>query len=429
MGKFTDRLAHAWNAFVNLDKAELLESVASYGTRPDRTRLRYTNEKTIVAAIYTRMAIDFASLDFKHVRLDDQDRYESEIKSGLNECLNVQANIDQAATHFRMDIALSLFGEGVIAIVPVDTTANPNLTGGFDIKTMRVGRITQWHPEHVRVEVYNEQTGRREEVLLAKEFVAIVENPFYTIMNEPNSTLQRLIRKLHLLDAVDEQSSSGKLDIIIQLPYTVKSETRRKQAEQRRTDIEFQMQSSKYGIAYVDGTEKITQLNRPSENNLLKQVEYLESLLYSQLGISKKVMDGTAEQLEMQNYYNRTIKPIVQAVVEAMRRSFLTKTARSQRQSIMYFRDPFALIPVEQLAEIADKFTRNEILTSNEIRTAIGFIPSKDKKADKLDNANMPDDKRGNGPQPPLGAASQRALEAPRQKALEAPPERLRSAS
>lgn len=421
MGKFTDRLAHAWNAFVNLDRTELFGSVASYGTRPDRTRLRYTNEKTIVAAIYTRMAIDFSLLDFKHVRLDEQDRYESEIKSGLNECLNVQANIDQAAMHFRMDIALSLFGEGVIAIVPVDTTANPNLTGGFDIKTMRVGRITQWHPEHVRVEVYNEQTGRREEVVLAKEFVAIVENPFYTIMNEPNSTLQRLIRKLHLLDAVDEQSSSGKLDIIIQLPYTVKSETRRKQAEQRRTDIEFQMRESKYGIAYVDGTEKITQLNRPSENNLLKQVEYLESLLYSQLGISKKVMDGTADAVEMQNYHNRTIKPIVQAVVEAMRRSFLTKTARSQRQSIMFFRDPFALISFEQLAEIADKLIRNRILTPNEFRTAIGFIPSKDKTADKLDNPNMPDDKSSNIPKP--------ALENRERRAIEPPPERLRSVS
>jgi hypothetical protein len=422
MGKWKDRLQHAWNAFVNLDKQELYESYAAYGSRPDRTRLRYTNEKTIIAAIYTRLAIDVSELVIKHVRLDDQGRFESEIKSGLNECLNLQANVDQAARHFRMDVALSLFDEGVIAVVPVDTTMNPNLTGGFDIKTMRVGRIVQWHPQHIRVEVYNEQNGRREEVALSKEFVAIVENPFYPIMNEPNSTLQRLIRKLHLLDAVDEQSSSGKLDLIIQLPYSTKSDVRRKQAEQRRTDIEFQLKGSQYGIAYIDGTEKVTQLNRPSENNLLKQVEYLEALLYSQLGISKKVMDGTADQPEMQNYYNRTVKPIVQAIVEAMRRSFLTKTARTQGQSIEYFRDPFALIPVDQLAEIADKFTRNEILTSNEIRTAIGFIPSKEKKADKLDNANMPDDKRGNGPQPALEPRAP-------QRAIEPPPERLRSAS
>lgn len=420
MGRFTDRLAHAWNAFVNLDRTELFESVASYGTRPDRTRLRYTNEKTIVAAIYTRLAVDLAQLDFRHARLDDQDRFDSTIKSGLNECLSLRANIDQPAQHFKMDIALSLFGEGVIAIVPVDTTTNPNMTGGFDIKTMRVGRITQWHPDHVRVELYNEKTGRREEVLLAKEFVGIVENPFYTIMNEPNSTLQRLIRKLHLLDAVDEQSSSGKLDIIIQLPYTVKSETRRKQAEQRRSEIEFQMQSSKYGIAYIDGTEKVTQLNRPSENNLLKQVEYLEALLYSQLGISKKVMDGTADQTEMQNYHNRTVKPIADAIVESMRCAFLTKTGRSQGQSIVYFRNPLALIPIDQLAEIADKLIRNRILTANEFRTSIGFIPSKDKTADKLDNPNMPDDKSSN--------VSQLAGR-PKQLEIEPPPERLRSVS
>lgn len=422
MGKWTNRLAHAWNAFVNLDKTELFESVASYGTRPDRSRLRYTNEKTIVAAIYTRLAVDISQLDFKHVRLDDMDRFDAVIKSGLNECLNTEANIDQAAQHFKMDIALSMFGEGVIAIVPVDTTANPNLTGGFDIKTMRVGRVTQWYPEHVRVELYNEKTGRREEITVGKQFVSIVENPFYTIMNEPNSTLQRLIRKLHLLDAVDEQSSSGKLDIIIQLPYTVKSESRRKQAEQRRTDIEFQMKSSQYGIAYIDGTEKVTQLNRPSENNLLKQVEYLEALLYSQLGISKKVMDGTADQTEMQNYHNRTLKPIADAIVEAMRRTFLTKTARSQGQGILYFRNPFALIPIDQLAEIADKMIRNRILTANEFRTTIGFVPSKDKTADELDNPNMPDDKSSNKLQPALNGR-------PPKRAIEPPPERLRSVS
>lgn len=421
MGKWTNRLAHAWNAFVNLDKSEPWQSMATYGVRPDRTRLRYTNEKTIVAAVYTRMAIDVSELLIKHVRLDDQERFDSVIKSGLNDCLNLRANTDQKARHFRQDIVMSLFDEGVIAIVPVDTTLDPTKTGGYDINTLRVGRITQWWPEHVRVDLYNEKTGRREEVTLGKEFVAIVENPFYTVMNEPNSTLQRLIRTLHQLDAVGEQSSSGKLDVLIQLPYTVKSETRRKQAEQRRSDIEFQLKGSQYGIAYIDGTEKVTQLNRPSENNLLKQVEYLEQLLYSQLGITKEVMDGTAAQPVMQNYYHRTVKPIIQAIVEAMLCTFLTKTARSQGQSIMYFRDPFALIPVDQLAEIADKFTRNEILSSNEIRTAIGFVPSKEKKADKLDNANMPDDKRGNGPQ--------QALEPRRQLALEPPPERMRSAS
>jgi hypothetical protein len=422
MGRWTDRLAHAWNAFVNLDKTDPWESVASYGTRPDRPRLRYTNEKTIVAAIYTRIAIDVSDLIIKHVRLDDQGRFDSEVKSGLNDCLNLEANIDQPARAFRQDTVMSLFDEGVIAIVPVDTTLNPNLTGGYDIKSMRVGRIVRWNPDRVRVELYNEQTGRREEVTVKKSFVAIVENPFYTVMNEPNSTLQRLIRKLHLLDAVDEQSSSGKLDVIIQLPYTIKSESRRKQAEQRRTDIEFQLKGSQYGIAYIDGTEKVTQLNRPSENNLLKQVEYLEQLLYSQLGITKEVMDGTAAQPVMQNYHNRTIKPIIQAIVEAMRRSFLTKTARSQGQSIEYFRDPFALIPIDQVAEIADKFKRNEILSANEIRGAIGFMPSKDTKADELANANMPEDKRGGHTQPALEAR-------PPQRAIEPPPERLRSAS
>lgn len=422
MGKWTDRLVHAWNAFVSLDKTELFESVASYGTRPDRSRLRYTNEKTIVAAIYTRLAVDIAQLEFKHARLDKDDRFDSVIKSGLNECLNLEANIDQAPQHFKMDIALSMFGEGVVAIVPVDTTANPNMTGGFDIKTMRVGRVTQWYPEHVRVELFNEKTGRREEITVAKQFVAVVENPFYTIMNEPNSTLQRLIRKLHLLDAVDEQSSSGKLDIIIQLPYKLNTPAQKEAIERRRSEIEFQMKSSKYGIAYIDGTEKVTQLNRPSENNLLKQVEYLEALLYSQLGISKKVMDGTADQVEMQNYHNRTIKPIADAIVEGMRRTFLTKTARSQGQSIVYFRNPFALIPLDQLAEIADKLLRNRILTANEFRTSIGFAPSKDATADKLDNPNMPDDKSSNVSQ--LAQAPAKT-----QKAIEPPPERLRSAS
>jgi len=394
------RLAHAWNAFINLDKNEQWDSVASYGTRPDRTRLRFTNEKSIISSIYNRIAIDVADLVIKHVRLDDKGRFGEEIQSSLNECLTLRANIDQPARAFRQDIAMSLFDEGVIAIVPVDTTLNPNLTGSFDVKTMRVGSIVRWSPDSVRVSVYNEKIGRREEVILDKTFVPIVENPLYAVMNEPNSTLQRLIRKLNLLDTVDEQSSSGKLDMIIQLPYVIKSDSRRKQAEQRRQDIEFQLKGSQYGIAYTDGTEKITQLNRPAENNLLKQVEYLIELLYSQLGITKEVMDGTASQPVMVNYYHRTIKPILTSITEAMATTFLTKTARSQGQSIMFFREPFALIPVEELAEIADKFTRNEILSSNEIRAIVGYGPAKDPKADELRNSNMPQSELGQDIQP-----------------------------
>jgi hypothetical protein len=403
-----DRLIHAWNAFVNLDHRDPFQtSGTAYGTRPDRTRLRFANERSIISAIYNRISIDVADLSIKHVRLDDQGRFSEEIKSGLNNCLTVEANIDQAARAFRQDMILTMFDEGTIAIVPVDTTSNPNVSGAFDIQTMRVGRITKWEPERVGVFLYNEQLGKREDINVGKDFTAIVENPLYTVMNEPNSTLQRLIRKLNLLDAVDEQSSSGKLDMIIQLPYVIKSESRRKQADQRRKDIEFQLKGSQYGIAYTDGTEKITQLNRPSENNLLKQVEYLTELLYSQLGITKEVMDGTATPAVMQNYYNRTIKPIMQAVVEGMRRTFLTKTARSQGQDIMSFRDPFANIPVDQLAEIADKFTRNEILSSNEIRQGIGYGPSKDKKADELRNSNMPQSELGVKP-PPIKVPSVR---------------------
>lgn len=393
-------LSHAWNAFVNLDKHDMWESVASYGTRPDRTRLRFTNEKSIISSIYNRIAIDVADVMIKHVRLDDQGRFDSEIDSGLNECLTVEANIDQAPRAFRQDMAMTLFDEGVIAIVPVDTTLNPNLSGSFDIKTMRVGSIVRWSPDRIRCAVYNEKIGRREEITLDKRFVAIVENPLYAVMNEPNSTLQRLIRKLNLLDAVDEQSSSGKLDMIIQLPYVIKSQSRRLQAEQRRKDIEFQLKGSQYGIAYTDGTEKITQLNRPSENNLLKQVEYLTELLYSQLGITKEVMDGTASEAVMLNYHNRTLKPILVSIVEAMRRTFLTKTARTQRQSIMYFRDPFMLVPIEKLAEVGDKFTRNEILSSNEMRGIVGYAPVKDKKADQLRNSNMPESELGNDTPP-----------------------------
>lgn len=396
---FKDWLSHAWNVFKTLDRGDPFESVANYGSRPDRVRLRFSNEKSIVSSIYTRMAIDVADVVMKHVRLDKLGRFESEIDSGLNECLNVSANIDQAPRAFRQDLAMTLFDQGVAVIVPVDTTLDPNLSGSFDIQTLRIGEVVRWSPRRVRVSLYNEETGRREEVTVDKKFVAIVENPLHAVMNEPNSTLQRLIRKLNLLDIVDEQSSSGKLDMIIQLPYTVKSPVKRQAAMDRRKDIEFQLRGSQYGIAYIDGTEKITQLNRPAENQLLKQVEYLTELLYSQLGLTKNVMDGTAPEAEMLNYHQRTIKPILTSVVESMRRSFLTKTARSQRQSIMFFRDIFALVPLAQLAEFADKWTRNEIITANEMRGIVGLAPAKDPNADKLINSNMPASKRGD-PEP-----------------------------
>lgn len=389
------RLKHAWNAFVNEDVDNRLRSWggdygASYTTRPDRTRLRISNERSIVSSIYTRLGVDVAAIAIRHVRLDKDDRYTEDIDSGLNNCLTLEANVDQAARAFRQDIALTLFDEGCVAIVPVDTTLDPTVSGSFDIKTMRVGSIVAWYPQNVRVSLYNEVVGRRQEIVLNKKFVAIVENPLYSVMNEPNSTLQRLIRKLNMLDTVDEASSSGKLDLIIQLPYVIKSEARRQQAEQRRKDVEFQLKGSQYGIAYTDGTEKITQLNRPAENNLLTQVQYLTDMLYSQLGLTPEVMNGTADEKTMLNYLNRTIEPIVGAIVEAMRRSFLTKTARSQQQSVVYFTNPFKLVPVGDLAEIADKFTRNEILTSNEVRQIIGFKPAPDKKADQLRNSNMP---------------------------------------
>lgn len=387
------RLKHAWNAFLNRDEKYIVrpyEMGSGYSTRPDRVRLHVSNERSIISSIYTRLSVDVASVAIRHVKLDEKGRYLEDLTSGLNECLTVEANIDQAARHFRQDIAMTLFDKGVAAIVPVDTSLDPSTSGSYDIKTLRVGEIVQWYPRHVRVSLYNEGTGRREEVVLEKKFVAIVENPLYAVMNEPNSTLQRLIRKLNLLDYVDEQSSSGKLDLIIQLPYVVKSEARRASAEQRRKDIEFQLKGSQYGIAYTDGTEKITQLNRPAENNLLAQIDKLIALLYSQLGLTEDVMNGTADEAAMLNYYNRTVEPIVSATVEALHRSFLTKTARTQRQAIVYFRDPFKLVPVGQIAEIADKFTRNEILSSNEIRQIIGIQPSSDPKADELRNSNMP---------------------------------------
>lgn len=391
LGRVGSYFKHAWNAFTNYENRVPAANLgASYSNRPDRTRFRVSNERSIIAAIYTRISMDVASIDIRHVRVDDEMQYQEEINSGLNECLKVEANIDQGARDFRQDIVLSLFDEGDIAIVPVDTTINPAISGSYDIKTLRVGKIVQWYPKHVRVEVYNDDIGRREEVVLEKSFVAIVHNPLYTMMNEPNSTLQRLIRKLNLLDAVDEAASSGKLDLIIQLPYTIRSDARRQQAEQRRKDIEYQLTNGKYGIAYADGTEKIIQLNRPAENQLLAEVEYLTKMLYGQMGITEEVMNGTADEKTMLNYVNRTIEPILGAIAEAMRRTFLTKTGRSQGQWIMYFRDPFKLVPLEQIAEIADKFSRNEITTANDIRPVLGLKPSKDPKANELRNSNMP---------------------------------------
>lgn len=395
MGTLTDRIKHAWNAFLNQDENDrhfdYSSGPVSYSSvRPDRPRFSISNERSIISSIYTRLSIDISAVEIRHVRMDDAGRYKEDMVSGLNECLTLEANIDQGARQFRQDIAYTLFNEGVAAIVPVDTTLNPSKSGGYEIKTMRVGKVVSWMPQHVRVSLYNEKTGKREEITLEKKFVAIVENPLYSVMNEPNSTLQRLIVKLNLLDAIDKQSSSGKLDLIIQLPYVIKSEARKQQAEQRRKDIEFQLAGSQYGIAYTDGTEKITQLNRPAENNLLGQIEYLTEMLYSQLGLTEAVMNGTADEKAMLNYHNRTVEPVVEAIVEAMRRTFLTATARSQRQSIAYFRNPFKLVPVENIAEIADKFTRNEIVSANEIRQVIGFKPSTDPKADELRNSNMP---------------------------------------
>lgn len=385
------RLKHGWNAFMNRDptNTNFRDFGVSYSYRPDRVRFSGGNEKSIVTSVYNRIAMDAAQIDIKHVQLDDDERYVSTINSGLNNCLTVEANIDQTGRAFLQDVFMSILDEGCIAIVPTDTTLNPKVTSSYDILTMRTGKIIDWYPDKVRVRLYNEQTGKREEVLLPKKMIAIVENPLYAVINERNSTMQRLIRKLNLLDAIDEQSGAGKLDLIIQLPYTIKSEARRKQAEDRRKDIENQLAGSKYGIAYTDATEHVTQLNRSVDNNLMKQIEYLTSMLYSQLGITQAVLDGTADEKTMLNYYNRTIEPIVSAVVDEMKRKFLTKTARSQNKSIAYFRDPFGLVPVSNIAEIADKFTRNEIMTSNEIRQKIGMKPSDDPKADQLINSNI----------------------------------------
>jgi hypothetical protein len=398
-----DRFRHGWNAFLNNrdpTNTYYRETGASYSYRPDRNRFSRGNERSIITAVFNRIAMDAAAIEIRHVRLDEDNRYLSDMPSGLNECLSVKANIDQTGRAFRQDIYQSMFDEGCIAIVPVDTDIDPKDTDSYDILSMRTGRVMEWFPQHVKVRIYNERTGQREDIILPKRTVTIVENPLFAVMNEPNSIMQRLVRKLNLLDAIDEQSGSGKLDLIIQLPYVIKSEARRQQAENRRQDIEKQLSGSKYGIAYTDGTERITQLNRPVENNLMKQIEYLTSMLYSQLGITQSIMDGTADEKTMLNYNNRTIEPLVAAVADGMKMTFLTKTARTQKQSIMFFQDPFKLVPVSQLAEIADKFTRNEIATSNEIRQTIGWKPSKDPKADELRNSNLnhPDEDKSSAP-------------------------------
>ena len=389
--RMRDRLQHAWNAFVYNDNSYTNpQNLGGFSTfKPDRVHFSRGVEKSIVTSVYNRLALDVASLAIKHVRLDENGRYMEEVNSGLQNCLNVEANIDQTGRAFLQDVVMSMLDEGCVAIVPVDTTVNPAVSGSYEINTMRTGKILEWYPAHVRVRVYNDKKGIHEELTLPKSTVAIIENPLYAVINEPNSTMQRLIRKLNLLDVVDEQTSAGKLDLIIQLPYVIKSEARRKQAEERRKDIEMQLAGSKYGIAYTDGTERITQLNRPAENNLMKQVEYLTNMLYSQLGLTQSILEGSADEKTMLNYYNRTIEPIIAAIVDEIKRKFLTKTARAQKQSVMFFRDPFKLVPVENMAEIADKFTRNEIMTSNEIRQIVGMMPSKDPGADELRNKNL----------------------------------------
>ena len=386
---FGSRLKHAWNAFTGNIQMNYRDLGMGYSYRADRPRMSRGNERSIVTSVYNRIALDVAALNVQHVRLDENGRFLSVIDDGLNNCLTLEANIDQTARSFIQDVVVSMFDEGSVAIVPVDTTTDPNVSGSYDIQSLRVGQILDWYPQYIRARVYNEQTGRKEDIVVPKSAVAIIENPLYAVINEPNSTMQRLIRKLNLLDVIDEQSGSGKLDLIIQLPYVIKTEVRRQQAENRRKDIENQLSGSKYGIAYTDGTEHITQLNRSVNNNLMSQIEYLTSMLYSQLGITQSILDGTADEKTMLNYNNRTIEPIISAIVDEMKRKFLTKTARSQHQSISFFRDPFKLVPVNDIAEIADKFTRNEIMTSNEIRQVVGMKPSEDPRADELRNKNL----------------------------------------
>lgn len=379
---FGSRLKHAWNAFTGNVQTNYRDLGMSYSYRADRPRMSRGNERSIVTSVYNRIALDVAALNVQHVRLDENGRFLSVIDDGLNNCLTLEANVDQTARSFIQDVVISMFDEGSVAIVP-------DVSGSYDIQSLRVGQILDWYPQYICTRVYNEQTGRKEDIVLPKSAVAIIENPLYAVINEPNSTMQRLIRKLNLLDVIDEQSGSGKLDLIIQLPYVIKTEARRQQAENRRKDIENQLSGSKYGIAYTDGTEHITQLNRSVNNNLMSQIEYLTSMLYSQLGITQSILDGTADEKTMLNYNNRTIEPIISAIVDEMKRKFLTKTARSQRQSISFFRDPFKLVPVNEIAEIADKFTRNEIMTSNEIRQVVGMKPSDDPRADELRNKNL----------------------------------------
>lgn len=386
---FGSRLKHAWNAFTGNIQMNYRDLGMSYSYRADRPRMSRGNERSIVTSVYNRIALDVAALNVQHVRLDENGRFLSVIDDGLNNCLTLEANVDQTARSFIQDVVISMFDEGSVAIVPVDTTTDPNVSGSYDIQSLRVGQILDWYPQYICTRVYNEQTGRKEDIVVPKSAVAIIENPLYAVINEPNSTMQRLIRKLNLLDVIDEQSGSGKLDLIIQLPYVIKTEARRQQAENRRKDIESQLSGSKYGIAYTDGTEHITQLNRSVNNNLMSQIEYLTSMLYSQLGITQSILDGTADEKTMLNYNNRTIEPIISAIVDEMKRKFLTKTARSQRQSISFFRDTFKLVPVNEIAEIADKFTRNEIMTSNEIRQVVGMKPSDDPRADELRNKNL----------------------------------------
>lgn len=386
---FGSRLKHAWNAFTGNVQMNYRDLGMSYSYRADRPRMSRGNERSIVTSVYNRIALDVAALNVQHVRLDENGRFLSVIDDGLNNCLTLEANVDQTARSFVQDVVISMFDEGSVAIVPVDTTTDPNVSGSYDIQSLRVGQILDWYPQYIRARVYNEQTGRKEDIVVPKSAVAIIENPLYAVINEPNSTMQRLIRKLNLLDVIDEQSGSGKLDLIIQLPYVIKTEARRQQAENRRKDIENQLSGSKYGIAYTDGTEHITQLNRSVNNNLMSQIEYLTSMLYSQLGITQSILDGTADEKTMLNYNNRTIEPIISTIVDEMKRKFLTKTARSQHQSISFFRDPFKLVPVNDIAEIADKFTRNEIMTSNEIRQVVGMKPSEDPRADELRNKNL----------------------------------------
>jgi len=392
MAEFLKRFQKAWNAFLGRDPTNrFLDNnyYGGYSYRPDRTRMYYGNERSIVSSIYNRISIDCSAITIRHVRTDENDRYTETIQSKLNNCLTLDANLDQTGRALIQDVVLSMFDEGCVAIVPTDTTENPNQTDSYDILAMRVGRITEWFPYWVKVEVYNENTGQKQVIEMQKKDVAIIENPMYAVMNEPNSTLRRLIRKLNLLDVVDEQTSAGKLDLIIQLPYTIRTENRRKQAEDRRADIEKQLAGSKYGIAYADATEHITQLNRPVENNLLNQVQYLTSMLYSQLGLTETIFNGTADEQTMLNYYNTTVEPILSAITDELSRKFLTQTARTQHQAIMFFRDPFKLIPIGQIADIADKFTKDGILTPNEMRGIIGYRPVSDELANKLTNANI----------------------------------------